>query len=233
RLHQELLSDQENCLVVATASRLLDDVKAARTDNFGLVTNGVDVGHFAVRRERNATRADFSAIIERGRPIVGYFGALASWIDYELLHTMAAELPGVEIVLIGPDYDGSKELLRSGPGNVHLLDAIEYEALPKHAVWFDVAIIPFIRNDITDATSPLKLFEYMALGLPIVSTDITEARKYRSVRVGASRRDFISLVAEIVEQGTSEFERTRIRQEAEANSWSAKAEALLQLLDRH
>ena len=184
RLHENLLADEDSVFVIATASEILNDVKTKRSKNYALVTNGVDTAHFQVERSLNRLRADFAAIVERGSPIVGYYGALASWLDYDLLNKLAIENAEIELVLIGPNFDRSITKINHSLPNIHVLDPIPYNELPRHAVWFDVALIPFVNNYITNATSPLKLYEYMALRRPIVSTNIPEVCTQELVNVG-------------------------------------------------
>lgn len=230
RLHEALLADEAGCLCIATADDILADVRSSRSQNFGLVTNGVDLSHFTVDRDRGGLRADFATILDRGRPLAGYFGALASWFDYDLVLALAAAAPDIEVVLIGPDYDGSLTALDGRPPNLTVLDPVAYGDLPRHAVWFDAAMIPFKINEITNATSPLKLFEYMALGRSIVSTAIPEARKYRSVAVAETHAAFIDRVINVCREGPSAEERRLLAAEAAENDWLAKAREIDMLI---
>jgi glycosyltransferase involved in cell wall biosynthesis len=103
---------------------------------------------------------------------IGYFGAIASWFDFELILKLAEEFKECRVRLIGQDYDGSLskyDLL--SPTNIDLLPPIDYQKLPKEAK-FDIGILPFRINKITLATSPIKIFEYLAMGLPVVSVDL-------------------------------------------------------------
>ncbi len=222
-LHEKLLADEAGCLCIATADDILADVRKVRSGNFGLVTNGVDRSHFAAERSRNGLGADLAAILDRSRPVAGYYGALATWFDYDLVKALAAAAPDIEVVLIGPDYDGSRGALEERPENLHVLDPVAYDDLPRHAAWFDVAMVPFAINEITNATSPLKLFEYMALGRPIVSTAIPEARKYRSVFVAETQASFIDHVVRTCRDGSSEDKSQLLAAEAAENDWLAKA----------
>src|SRR5207253_9623223 len=110
-------------------------------------------------------------LLNSGRPLAGYFGALASWFDYALLDEVARRRPDWNFLLIGPNYDGSLDdqaLLRRA--NVHWVGRQPYELLPGYLRAMDCALIPFLLNDITMATSPLKLYEYLAAGKPVITT---------------------------------------------------------------
>jgi glycosyltransferase involved in cell wall biosynthesis len=228
--HAYLLRNEE-VVCVATADKLFAEVLSRRSCNCGLVTNGVDVGHFSVSRGEEGPPARLRGIAGEGRPVIGYFGALARWLDYRLIAELARSRPGYEIVLIGPDYDGSADALRGeGLPNVHLPGVVDYRSLPQHACWFDVATVPFLVNEITESTSPIKLFEYMALGLPIVTTDLPECRKYASVAIGRDAAEFTAQIDRALASRDDQSRRALLRREAEENSWEAKAGAVAALL---
>ena len=116
-------------------------------------------------------------------------------MDFGLLKTLAEARPNYNIVLIGLDYDGS--LAKSGImeyPNIFIIPPVKYKDLPRFAYFFDVCMIPFQVNDVTKSTSPIKLFEYMAMRKPIVTTNLPECRKYKSVMIADSTKSFISLI---------------------------------------
>lgn len=230
--HRYLLRNEE-ITCVATANKLYQDIRAARSLNCGLVTNGADIAHFAVDRDERSISTALNKVTSKGKPIVGYFGALAKWLDYELVASLAIKRPDYEIVLIGPDYDGSLHTHHLDKfSNVTLLGPVDYKLLPAYACWFDVATIPFRINEITESTSPIKLFEYMALGHPIVTTDMPECRKYRSVLIGKDVDHFIEQVDRALNLHSDSSYQQTLRKEAEENSWSSKAAEIDRLL-RH
>lgn len=229
--HQFLLRNVE-VVCVATADKLYREVREMRSLNCSLVTNGVDIAHFAVERDERRIPAELTDIVSRGKPIIGYFGALAKWFDYGLVAALAAKRPDYEIALIGPDYDGSLYAHHLDKiANLSLLGTVDYKLLPRFACWFDVATIPFQINEITESTSPIKLFEYMALGHPIVTTDMPECRKYRSVLVGKDADHFIEQIDRALKLRGDPSYRMLLRQEAEQNSWASKAGAIVEVLE--
>ena len=229
--HHALLADPDVACVV-TADQLLSEVRAARTHNVALITNGADVGHFSPSTQmRLDPPQELRNLLRKAKPIIGYFGALASWFDYALVELAARERPQYEWLLIGMNYDGSidRTHLRDLP-NVTILDPIAYQILPRYACHFDVSTIPFVLNEITLSTSPIKLFEYMALGKPIVTTDMPECRKYAACLVAGSPGEFPRLLDEAMEMRQRADYLAALRDVAQANSWAHKARDLAALL---
>ena len=227
--HKALLADPQ-VLCVASADKLYAEVLAVRRENTALVTNGVEYEHFA-GLDRNDPPAELVDWVASGRPIVGYFGALATWFDYALVEKCARRYPDYNFLLLGWDYDGTldKSGIRSLP-NVRVIGPIPYKQLPGFARFFDVATIPFKINAVTESTSPIKLFEYMSLARPIVTTDMPECRKYRSVMIGKNHDEYIELIGEAMgRRGDPDYIEI-MQEEALANTWDAKAKVIASLV---
>lgn len=229
--HERLLKDEENCVVIATATKLYNDVAKYREKNFKLVTNGVVYEHF--RDIQNIVPEEMIEIVSEKKPVLGYYGALASWFDYKLVRDIANKRKDWNIVLIGWDYDGT--LSKSGLGrldNVHIISSIPYEILPTYAQWFDICTIPFKINDVTESTSPVKLFEYMALGKPIVTTPMPECKKYKSVIIAENKADdFIRKVEEGLQDRDNKEYMKMLEKEGLENTWEGKAKDIQKLMN--
>ena len=102
--------------------------------------------------------------------------------------------------------------------------------LKNYARCADILTIPFLINDITRATSPVKIFEYMALQKPIVTTDMNECRKYRSVLIGHDHEEFLAQLDHALALRQDTAYRALLAHEAEANDWSHKAAAIIEML---
>ena len=227
--HKYLMKNSK--LVLATAKKLFSDVKQHRETGICLLPNAVDYDHFHKKSDPKNIPKEIKSIKETKGPIIGYFGALATWFDYELIKNMATIHPDWNIVLIGWNYDqsldksGIKELK-----NVHYLGIKDYSILPEYAIWFDVCILPFLLNDVTHSTSPIKLFEYMALGKPIVSTAIQEVSNYKSILIAENPDDFIDKVKHALEIRNDKQYLELVDKEAKQNTWKKRFDNLDQLL---
>ena len=220
---------QKADIVMVTSERLLNLLNNKRKD-ICMVPNAVDYNHFHKDKDYNNIPKDLREIVYQGKPIIGYFGALAKWFDYNLV-TYLAKSKDINIVLIGWDYDGSlKEASILNYKNIHYLGVKHYNVLPYYAVWFDVAIIPFVVNEVTQSTSPLKLFEYMALGKPIVTTNIKECQKYKSVLIAKDENEFLGLIDQALQLKNDRNYLKLLDKEAMENTWEARAKQIDKIL---
>lgn len=230
----EMAMSDKDIFVVVTAEALRRDVVSKRGDGRLICSsNGVDYKHFHDEIAPDfELDPDFEKILQKGRPVIGYYGALARWFDYELLREIN-KTGKYEFVLFGIKYDDSYD--KSGIsqcGNIHFLGSKPYDVLQNYAAHIDVLTIPFLINDITKATSPVKLFEYMALNKPIVTTDMDECRKYNSVLIGHSHKEFIELLDRAVSLREDKEYMELLDKEALENTWQEKAACILEELKR-
>jgi glycosyltransferase involved in cell wall biosynthesis len=228
--HERLL--QEAHLVLTTAKPLYRAAAKLRPDAL-LCPNGVDYAHFAAAREGvpAAPPADMEPILKRGNPIVGYYGALAEWFDYDLVMELARRRPDISFLIIGPDYDGTMPPSFLTLPNLDWLGIKPYAHLPAYLACLDVAMIPFQLNEITHATSPLKLFEYMAGGKPVVVTPMQESMRYDGVLVADGPDAFSRRIDDALQLRHDSVYLQRIDHTARTSTWAARAEQILSALD--
>ncbi|CAN5816327.1 hypothetical protein BH18ACT6_BH18ACT6_25360 [soil metagenome] len=216
----------ESDIVAASAYDLLETVRKRRPDAL-LCQNGVDFDHFYGQRD-GAPPADLAPIIDQGLPIVGYYGALAEWLDYELLDYAAAELTDFQFVFIGPNYDESMDAKPVfNRANVHWLGAKTYEELPTYLQHFSVATVPFILHDVTHAVSPVKLYEYLAGGKPVVTTATREAIRIQVLGIAESRDEWVEKLREGVKLSEDPAHVERLIMTARANTWDQRVGVLI------
>ena len=230
--HKNIIEDKSN-IAVGSADKLIEEIEEIRgKENVAMITNGVQYDHWQYRSDEVPEK--LKDIVSKGNPIIGYFGALAKWFDYELLKKVAKERPNYEIVLIGFLYDNSfKDSKIDELENVHYLGIVDYKELNQYSQYFTISTIPFLLNDITESTSPVKLFEYMAMGHPIVTTDMRECRKYKSVLIGKSHEDFIEKLDFALTLDKKDEYYNYLKEEALANTWREKAAILDRLIDKN
>lgn len=224
RRHEEILKD-DRILVTATADVLMEDVRKRRVTNSLLSTNGVDVDHW--RSIPTAPPADLEDILSTGRTVLGYHGALAEWIDYDLLLAIA-NTGKYELVLLGLEHDSSFNTSGLGKHScVHFLGSRTYFELNRYATYYDIAILPFKRSPLTDAVSPVKIFEYMAAQKPIVTADLPECRKYATCLIARSTEEFLEQLerADVLKSDPQYL--SLLDEETRANSWQKKAVDIL------
>lgn len=216
-------------LTVCTATRLYEDALPSAKKAL-LSPNAGDLRHFS--RTAQASPSPELAEKARGRgAVLGYYGALAAWLDYALLAAAAEKRRDWLFVLIGMDYDGS--LGRSGlleHENVLWIPPQPYERLPEFLSLFDIALVPFVINDITLSTSPVKLFEYMAAEKPILSAALPECMKYESVATYSGTEDFLRKSEDLLARREDAALIRTLRREAAENTWAARTDEILRVL---
>ncbi|HEY1435442.1 MAG TPA: glycosyltransferase, partial [Thermoanaerobaculia bacterium] len=217
-------------LVASVARPLHEQALAVRHDALYL-PNGVEYERFA-SPAAPPRDAELLAFLTPGAPVAGYYGALAEWFDYPLLERTAALKPDWRFVLIGPQYDKSLpgQPLLERP-NVRWIGPRDYVTLPGYLSLFDVATIPFRINAITQATSPLKLYEYFAGARPVVTTPMTECVAHPEVRIAATAEEFAAALDTARAQGRDPDFRAHLRAVGRENSWSARVMSVLRALD--
>ncbi|WP_060666662.1 glycosyltransferase family protein [Bacillus sp. CHD6a] len=159
--------------------------------------------------------------------IIGYIGAWAPWVDEALIRKLAYALPTIQIILIGIEFD-KKFRLHDIP-NITYLGHLPHDQLALHLSTFSVCLIPFKVNSITLATNPVKMYEYLATGKPVVSTNLPECRKYEEViSIASSHLEFIAKVKNYLKTPGDETLRRHI---ALSNTWEHRCNSILSLID--
>ena len=219
--------------VIVTADALEKDVIKHRGKvNLAFSSNGVDYNFFKTYDKNYKFEPEFLDILKKKKPIIMYYGALAKWFDYELIKKLA-QTDKYSIVLFGIKYDESFDENLGNEKNIYFMGPRNYKVLKNYAKHANVLTIPFVINNITLATSPVKIFEYMALHKPIVTTDMPECRKYKSVLIGHNHDEFIAKVDEALKLAKDKKYIELLDKEAKENDWSMKAESILKLIRKH
>lgn len=218
-LEIELVSTSDVALYTSHSLMSAENVFAG--DRAVFLDHGVDYERFAA-----ATGKPHPDLADIPRPIVGFFGGLDDYVvDLPLLKKVAEDLPDCSIVLIG-DATCSIDDIVSLP-NVRWFGFRPYEEIPAYGAGFDVALLPWLRNEWIEQCNPIKMKEYLAIGLPIVSTDFPEVHFYSDTIAIANDHDhFVRLIREALEGnpvGTVESRKARV----EDITWDRQAEQLV------
>jgi glycosyltransferase involved in cell wall biosynthesis len=220
------LIEKSDCVIVCS-DRLLESKRKYNEKTF-LVTHGVDFGHF---RKACDPQTIIPEEIRRIKgPVIGFFGLIADWVDLELIRFIADSRPDWNVALLGKSSTDTSAI--DQVRNIHRIGARHYDDLPAYAKAFDVAILPFAVNELTLAANPLKLREYLAAGLPVVSTALPEAERLKGfVRIGRTRTEFLAHLDDIVQSGKTGPQES-VSLEMEGESWDSKVEQLSRIVNR-
>jgi len=206
--------------LVITSSEPLLQSKRRLNPNTVLVRHGVDLAHFA--RAMDPSTPIPADVARLPRPILGFFGLIAEWVDVELIRMLAASHPTSSVVLVGAVRTNVGELERLQ--NVHLLGRRPYADLPSYCKAFDVALLPFRISTLTVNANPLKVREYLAAGLPVVSIYLPEVAQLGGCLLAANEVEFLQQVdrALLADAGCKAERAESVRSEA----WETKVEQI-------
>ncbi|MEW6730037.1 MAG: glycosyltransferase [Acidobacteriota bacterium] len=227
-LHQQMLSQAD--IIYYSGKRLFAEANEFREKSY-LLEQAVDFEHFAaVTREPCPPPAPAIAAITK--PILGYFGAIESWlVDQELVRYVSRHRPHWQWVFIGRKMTQTLEI-ESLP-NVHFLGPQNYYQLPNYAAQFDICVLPWVTdNEFVNYGSAIKVREYLATGKPVVITPLYEYESLDGLlHIARSPEHFIELIEQALTE--KDIDARALRQAAVANStWDARVEEVSQLIER-
>jgi glycosyltransferase involved in cell wall biosynthesis len=219
--------------VVFTTSRALFDAKRRfNPDNTYLVHNVGDTAHF--RKAEDPVTNVPPEVARLPKPVVGFVGAVSPYkLNLEWIAHLARERPGYSVVLVGPVGVGEKGAsiapLRGLP-NVHLLGHRDYGALPNYVRGFDVTVIPYVKSRYTESCFPIKFFELLASGRPVVISELPALAEYfDAVHVARSASEFVECCTRAVsEADTGKARRLALAAE---NDWSSRIRRLMEQIE--
>ena len=220
------LEEAEPSLIITTAKKLYEEMAARFGEEKVILSpNAVDVEHFN-NVDKSVIPDDLIEITRKDQSIIGYYGAIAPWLDYELINRAAKERPDYNFVFIGPNYDNewAKEFKQT---NIKYLGAKHYSELPQYSIHFDVCMIPFKEGEVAKLTSPLKLFEYMAAKKAVVVTkDLLECYGYEGVLPSQNDEEFITNLDKALMLGKDVNIQNKLFSYARENTWKQRAVAI-------
>lgn len=216
---------------VAYVSQDLFDRERSTVADAQLIGHGIDAELLAAARPIGEPRLEPPEVLKNlPRPIVGFTGGMDEYrMDKELMLRIARRISPGTLVLIGPEQM-DLSALKAEP-NVKLVGQLPPEQLPSHAAHFDVGIIPFLQNEFNRLCSPIKLKEYLALGFPIVATNLPAYEPYGELVLTADSHDeFLERLDQALADHDPEISRRR-RAAVAGDDWDSIAAKMAIMLD--
>lgn len=233
------LIKRENTFVITSADDLYKKAINMGTDPLKIlmVKNGVNIQDF--KKDSYDVPDAMKRVVKKGKPIIGYYGALtATWFDFPLMLNIVKEQQEYEFVLIGLKYgdeniDKTEKFISELQKNSNFtyIPPVDYSQLPYYAHCFNVGIIPFQINEITKACSPVKLFEYMAMGLPIVTTSLEECKLYKSCFISNNVEEFLLNIKKAIDAKDKLSYQKILINEANANTWKSRVDDIIAIIN--
>ena len=216
QVERQLMSSAD--LTIVTADVLHQHALQAGARRVAMIRNGAEFGHFHAAATATAKAT--------ARPVLGYYGAIAEWFDAALMARLSAAFPECDICLIGADTAGVGHQLAGCP-NVRLLGEKPYAELPRWLSTFDVCLIPFRVIPLTLATNPVKAYEYLSAGKPVVGTDLPELDQFGTlVHRARDADDFMGCVSLALQEREDAVRQARM-DFARGQTWQHRAADLI------
>jgi UDP-galactopyranose mutase len=204
--------------VVFTGGYSLYEYKKHRHHNIHPIPSSIDQNHF----NSGSGNPDPSDQAKIPHPRVGFFGVLDERMDIELVNELALKMPDIHFIMIGPVVKIDPSLLPKHK-NIHYLGQKSYEELPSYLAHWDVATLPFAKNDSTRFISPTKIPEYLAAGKQVVSTSIRDVvmpyGEEGMVEIADNVKDFSSAIERILKGKENPAWELMVREHLKGNSW--------------
>lgn len=193
------------------------------------IPSGANVGHFA--QVLNPATPVHPSIASIPNPIAGYIGNINNKLDIHLLASVATYLSDWQFVFVGQAQHQSVDLhpLQELP-NVHFLGRLPFAEVPNLVKGMDVCLLPYVDTEFARYRSPLKLYEYLAAGKPIVSTVHSEAREFSEwIEIASTSEDFATSVVRARDKDSREQQRRRAEL-AQQHSWGRRVDEMEQII---
>lgn len=213
-LHEKTVRSAD--LVLASSKKLFSQAKKIRNDGVVLFENWVWPQDW---QEKEEIPSDLKAIVELGKPIIGFYWAIFEWLDYDLLE-YCIKNSDYSFVFIWPKYDSRFSNVETLI-NCFYLWKKQYQELNAYLQYFDVALWPFVIDEITKSVSPLKVYEYMAWGKIVVATDLPFSRQMKDyLLIWKNEKDFLNKIDMAISAKDNKTLVEKIKNKASEYDWS-------------
>ena len=213
-------------VIFATAKKMYD-YHIKKHDNVHMCPNGADYEYFSKAQKLFAPKP--KDLPKNDRPIIGYFGAIASWIDWELIRYISTQNKHFNFVIIGPLYDKFRDPVRAN--NIYYLGRKDYSELPKYLQWFDVCMIPFKVTPMIEGCNPIKMYEYLSAGKPVITTNMPETSQFKEIYIGRTKEEFNQKIHQVLLEKNNIDKINQRIELAKNNSWTHRATEALEVIE--
>ena len=220
-LELDLLKGAE---AVVTTSQWLQVIASEHNPNVKLIRNATEYDFFSVKPNQVFQEPQY-------RSVLGYYGAIAEWMDIELLEKIARHFNDCLLLLVGADECGARQRLGALP-NVRFTGEVKYTELPYYLYGMDLCLLPFQVVPLTLATNPVKIYEYLSAGKPVVAINLPELDQFDGLIATADTHEkfIIQIDTMLTTLGNTEHENTR-RQFAKYNSWNQRIDSFQAVIE--
>lgn len=226
RLNNNYHYIKDNCDIIFTVAEDLQNL-FENQPNVYWIPNGVDLKHY--QQDLKLINRDISDL---PRPIIGYIGVIQDRVDFELISYLAKDHPQKSFVLVGPIWYAEAIKKLSELPNVHLLGYKEYSESPIYVKQFDVGLIPHKQNDFITSTNPMKMYEYLACGKPVVATANAGAEMFQDdVYIAKDYAEFSHKIDQALAEDSAE-KQARRQTMMEKYSWSKTVKEMIALIEK-
>jgi glycosyltransferase involved in cell wall biosynthesis len=212
---------------IFTRTEALTESKKRLNERTYYLPGGVDIAQFDPAQVQAEAK-----IVQLGHPIIGFVGTFDNRVDVDLLQQAVMALPDYVFIFVGPikQHVTSNQAIRNRP-NVVFWPAQPHTAVPATIAAFDVCLIPYRRNPYTEGLSPIKLYEYLAMGKPVIGTRLPYlAREEAHIWLAETADEFIEAIRQAASQPISADDRNRWRQAAAGYSWQEQVDRVEAIL---
>ncbi|KAA8481708.1 glycosyl transferase family 1 [Arcticibacter tournemirensis] len=220
----------QNADIVFTGGNSLYEAKKNQHSNIYPFPSSIDKNHFEKARK---TRIEPEDQITITGPKIGFYGVIDERFDIELIRSIAKAKPEWQLILIGPVVKIDPAILPK-QSNIHYLDQKSYQELTGYLSGWDVALIPFLLNDSTRYISPTKTPEYLAAGIPVVSSPIRDVvnpyGKNKLVSIASSVEEFVEAIENELQSKRKTEWLKRVDAFLAQNSWDITCKAMQKLM---
>lgn len=223
--HEEKLLKNVN--MVITTAKNLQDTKGKFNKNIVLSPNAADTDFF--NRIISDINIEKVKIFNNSNPVIGYIGAIREWLDWDLIKSIVEAKKDWNFLFVGPVQFDVEDLKKYQ--NIYFTGQINYTNLLPYLKKMDVTIVPFAINKLIDNTNPIKIYEYLAAGKPVVTTPFKEASRFgKFISTAKDCNEFINKIEILLSSMNSNIIEERMKFAAK-NSWEIRVEEILSSIE--